>query len=150
MSLQTSSVMTLELCILHLQNLIKHLPTKKMRIELPSQLFNHYILRGYESGIFYWMLRRYFLGHYDPDRLAKLPRENIETYELQEPQPLEISNVVFCFTFLPLGIGLSLCIALAEWLIVGIPSGIQKQKQKRERRRKASQRAQRERDVYKK
>ena len=110
-----------------------------MRIELPSQLFNHYILRGYESGIFYWMWRRYFLGLYDlPDGLARLPRENIETYELQEPQPLEISNLVFCFMFLPVGIGLSLCIALAEWLIVGIPSGIKKQKQKKERRRMAT------------
>ena len=121
-----------------------------MRIELPSQLFNHYILRGYESGIFYWMWRRYFLGLYDlPDGLARLPRENIETYELQEPKPLEISNLVFCFMFLPVGIGLSLCIALAEWLIVGIPSGIKKQKQKKERRRFAAERTLRAEGLHK-
>ena len=104
-------------------------------------------MRGYESGAFYWMTRRL---HLDKDNMNTLPKENTETFELQEPQPLEISNVVFCFMFLAVGIGLSLYTALAEFLVVGIPSGIQKQKQKRERRRKASQRAQRERDVYKK
>ena len=88
--------------------------------------------------------------HLDKDNMDTLPKENIETFELQEPQPLEISNVVLCFMFLAVGIGLSLFTALTEFLVVGIPSGIQKQKQKRERRRVATHKTQRQKDVDKK
>ena len=51
---------------------------------------------------------------------------------------MEITNVIFCFIFLAGGIGLSLCQGLAESLMVGIPSCVEKVRQRRERRRVAA------------
>ena len=69
------------------------------------QLFNHYILKAYETGIF----KRLFHKHYN----NLFTREN---YEMVEPQPLGLKNVMFCFICLALGISLAVTIAVLEFL----------------------------------
>ena len=37
-----------------------------------------------------------------------------EDFEMNEPQPLGLNNVMFCFSFVALGIGLSFALAIME------------------------------------
>ena len=69
-------------------------------------LFNHYILKGRESGIL--------------DRLFKFHHTNMFTKELFgiiEPQPLSYSNIIFLFICLGLGISSSLILAGVEMVV---------------------------------
>ena len=68
------------------------------------QLFNHYTLKAKETGCYYHIHRRKHMDRY--------MREN---FEMQEPQPLGIFNVVFCFVLLGTGIGMSILQALVEY-----------------------------------
>ena len=70
------------------------------------QLFNHYMLRGYESGF----IARNFKDHHS----HFFTNEN---YEMIEPQPLRFNNVMFCFIFLSLGICFSISIVLFEYAV---------------------------------
>ena len=68
-------------------------------------LFNHYILKGMESGI----LDRLFKYHHR-DMFTK------EQFGIPEPQPLSYSNVIFLFVCLGAGISASVIIAGVELL----------------------------------
>ena len=57
---------------------------------------------------------------------------------MQQPVPLEHTNVVFCFLFLAIGISLTLLLALVEFFMIGIPRYIRIQKQRRERKKVAA------------
>ena len=67
------------------------------------QLFNHYILKAYETGFFKRLFRKYYI-----DLFIK------ENYEMVEPQPLGFNNVVFLFLCLAAGICLSITMVLME------------------------------------
>ena len=69
------------------------------------QLFNHYILKAFESGEFKRLYRRYHM-----DLFVK------ENFEMVEPQPLGSNNVMFCFISLGFGICLSLISVMIEFL----------------------------------
>ena len=70
------------------------------------QLFNHYILRAYESG-FYARLFRYQYA----DIYTK------ENFEMTEPQALGYDNIMFCFICLVVGIGLAITAVLVEFVM---------------------------------
>ena len=69
-------------------------------------LFNHYILKGMESGI----LDRLFKYHHR-DMFTK------DQFGIPEPQPLSHGNVIFLFICLGAGISASLIVALVELII---------------------------------
>ena len=66
-------------------------------------IFNHYLLKQLESGVY----RR--IMHY-----AFIYVDTKETFEMDEPQPLGLNNVMFCFISLGLGILLSLITVMIE------------------------------------
>ena len=68
-------------------------------------VFNHYILKAHETGFFNRLYHNYFLKYN-------------ENYEMVEPQPLGFNNVMFCFIFLTIGIGLSITKALMEFIMM--------------------------------
>ena len=70
------------------------------------QLFNHYILKAHETGLF----KRFFRKHY----MNLFTKEN---YEMVEPQPLGFNNVMFLFIVLAVGICLSVTLALTEFAL---------------------------------
>ena len=73
------------------------------------QLFNHHILRQYETGI----IRR-------RRRIMNTDLFTNENYGMTEPQPLGTKNVMFCFICLAVGICLGIAIFLIELLRKGM------------------------------
>ena len=71
------------------------------------QVFNHYILKQFETGYSKKLYRKYHVGLFTKDN-----------YEVNEPQPLGFSNVMFCFILLALGICLSITITTVELMLV--------------------------------
>ena len=69
-----------------------------------SPLFNHFILKGYENGVFSSINQAYQL---DPE----------ENFEIMEPQPLGLNNVMFCFITLGIGICVSISNVMIELII---------------------------------
>ena len=67
------------------------------------QLFNHYLLKAYETGFLRRLNRRVYIDHYT--------REN---FEMVEPQPLGPNNVMFVFIMLAFGICVSITSVLME------------------------------------
>ena len=67
------------------------------------QLFNHYIIRSYESGVIKRLFRKHHMDLYTK-----------EIFQMKEPQPLGLNNVLFCFISLGFGSGISLFIAIVE------------------------------------
>ena len=67
------------------------------------QIFNYYILKQFETGFSRRLYRKYHAGFFTN-----------ENFELNEPQPLGFSHVMFCFTLLALGICLSTMITIME------------------------------------
>ena len=70
------------------------------------EIFNHYILKGKETGFLDWLHRRYYV-----DLFTK------ENFELKEPQSLAFNNVMFCFSFIAMGVCSSVAIAIVEHLM---------------------------------
>ena len=70
-------------------------------------LFNHYILKGMESGI----LDRLF-KHHHKDMFTK------EQFWMPEPQPLSYGNIIFLYICLGAGISVSFIIAGVEVVII--------------------------------
>ena len=68
------------------------------------QIFNHYIIKGHESGF----LKRLFRVYHN-DLFIKT------VYEMVEPEPLGFNNVVFCFSCLAVGICLAITKAIFEF-----------------------------------
>ena len=66
-------------------------------------LFNHFILKGSENGVFSRI-----------SRAIKQDRE--ENFEMMEPLPLGLNNVMFCFISLGFGISLSLILVMMEFI----------------------------------
>ena len=80
--------------------------TAGLALQLDSefrQIFNHYILKAYETGEFMRVYR-----HYHIDLFTK------ENFEMPEPQPLGFNNVMFCFMLLGFGICISLIMVMME------------------------------------
>ena len=71
------------------------------------QLFNHYILKAYETGIFKRSLRKRYMDLYTN-----------ENYEMVEPQPLGLNNVMFLFIVLAVGMCFSITNALMEYTMM--------------------------------
>ena len=69
------------------------------------QIFNHYILKALETGEY----KRLYHNHH-MDLFIK------ESFNMPEPQPLEITNVMFCFICLAFGICLSFIQVMIEFL----------------------------------
>ena len=69
------------------------------------QIFNHFILKGLESGEFKRLHRNYYIKLYT--------RNN---FEMIEPQPLGMNNVMFCFISLGFGICLSIIKVMMEFM----------------------------------
>ena len=69
------------------------------------QIFNHYIMKMYETGVYNRMYRRYFNMKY-----------RREEFSLQEPEPLGGKNVLFLFNSLGIGIFTALGIAFVEYI----------------------------------
>ena len=91
----------------------------------PTKLFNHYILRGHESGFYMGLFRRRHSDLYTK-----------KNYGMPEPGPLGFTNVVFSFMCLGVGIGLSLIQVLVEFFC----SGIRKRKERNLRKKRDSRR----------
>ena len=70
-------------------------------------MFNHYLLKEHEHGILKRLEKFYY------------PRVNAKI-GIDEPQPLDINNVLFLFTFLGAGITLSMIMAAAENVVNNI------------------------------
>ena len=95
------------------------------------QLFNHYILRGYETGFF----KRLF-------RNSNVDLFTRESYEMVEPQPLGFNNVMFCFMCLAAGTVLSIAQAILEFIMTkcsnqkkgATSTGIREEREKEGRR----------------
>ena len=67
------------------------------------QIFNHYIIKGHETGFFNRLFRTYHNDLY------------IKTvFEMVEPEPLGFNNVVFCYSCLAIGICLAIITATFE------------------------------------
>ena len=71
-----------------------------------TPLLNHFILKGFENGVFSRMHQNYALL-VDPD----------ENFEMMEPQPLGLNNVMFCFILLGIGICVSIINVMIELMI---------------------------------
>ena len=69
------------------------------------QIFNHYILKALEGGDY----KRVYRNHH-MDLFVK------ENFELPEPQPLGVNNVMFCFISLGFGLCLSITLVMIEFL----------------------------------
>ena len=72
-------------------------------------LFNHYILRGHESGFYARLFRIQYDGIFRK-----------ENFEMTEPQPLGYDNLSFCFICLAMGIGVSITAVLVEFAMKNI------------------------------
>ena len=70
------------------------------------QIFNHYILKAEEGGVYKRITDNAFLY-----LLAR------ETFEMAEPQPLGYNNVMFCFISLGFGIFLSILKVMMEFIL---------------------------------
>ena len=82
------------------------------------QIFDYYILKGLESGIFRKIYIKHHMGLYTN-----------KFFGLTEPEALGSNNVMFLFMFLGLGILVSVCIMLTElvhkrWFINLLQSGM--------------------------
>ena len=69
-------------------------------------MFNYYILKEIESGYLKRIYREYHMGYFIN-----------EEFEMNEPQPLGFTQVMFCFSMVAFGICLSLVIITMEWLV---------------------------------
>ena len=70
-----------------------------------SPLFNHFILKGLENGVFSSFWRAYKLD----------PNENFD--KMMEPQPLGLNNVMFCLITLGIGICVSIINVVIELIL---------------------------------
>ena len=70
------------------------------------QIFNHYIMKMYETGVYNRMYRRRFSMKY-----------RREEFGLQEPRPLGAGNVLFLYNSLGIGIVAALGIAFVEYIV---------------------------------
>ena len=68
-------------------------------------LFNHYIMKAFETGIFKRLFRNYHMRMYTR-----------EIFEMPEPQPLGPNNVMFCFLCPAFIICASLILVMVEFL----------------------------------
>ena len=68
-------------------------------------LFNNYILKGLETGV---------IVGFKQSRYKDNPEEN---FEMMEPQPLGLNNVMFCFISLGIGICVSIINVMIELII---------------------------------
>ena len=84
-----------------------------------TEIFNHYILRGIESGCFKKLFSNYYVYHF-----AK------ENFEMIEPQPLGYDNVMFCFACLAVGIILSVIECLLELIVAKVSKEMEKKMKK--------------------
>ena len=89
------------------------------------KLFNHYILRGHETGFYMGLFRRQHSDLYTK-----------RNYEMPEPGPLGFTNVVFSYMCLGIGIGFSLIQVLVEF----VSSCIRKRKEWKLRKTRESRR----------
>lgn len=64
-------------------------------------LFNHFILKGFENGILWGIWGAYY--YQDPE----------ENFEMMEPQPLGLNNVMFCF----ISFGIGICVSIINVMI---------------------------------
>ena len=71
------------------------------------QVFNHYIIKGMETGFLERLHRRYYSDLFTS-----------ENFEMIEPQPLGLNNVMFCFSFVALGICFSFIIVIMEIIML--------------------------------
>ena len=69
-----------------------------------TQIFNHYILKGHEHGIY----KRLYKNHH-------IELFTSERFGMTEPQPLGASNVMFTFVLLGSGVVVSFLVAFAEF-----------------------------------
>ena len=76
------------------------------------QILNYYILRALESGDFKRLTRNF--------NSVLFTREN---FEMTEPQPLGLNNVMFCFTIFAFGICISVIMMLMEFIRRKITTG---------------------------
>ena len=73
-------------------------------------IFNHYILKGFQSGEYKKLYRTHHIDIYTN-----------KNFEMIEAQPLGLNNVMFCFMFLGFGICLSIIIAMMEFMSRKLP-----------------------------
>ena len=78
------------------------------------QMFNHYILKGYESGFFGFSMTRGFFETYED--FARDNDMRNEQFAIKEPQPLGPNEIMSAFMLLGFAICVSFLIALAEFL----------------------------------
>ena len=67
------------------------------------EIFNYYLLKQFETGFSRRLYRQYHAGFFTN-----------ENFEMNEPQPLGFSHVMFCFILLAFGICLSTMITIME------------------------------------
>lgn len=67
------------------------------------QIFNYYILKALQGGVFKRLFRKYHIGLFTN-----------KNFEMIEAQPLGLNNVMFCLTSLGVGICLSIIQAMME------------------------------------
>ena len=104
--------------------------TAGLALQLDSefrQIFNHYILKAFETGEFMRVYRYYHL-----DLFTK------ENFEMPEPQPLGFNNVMFCFMLLGFAICISLIMVMMEVITKKILKEQRVMKEKGERERTAT------------
>ena len=90
------------------------------------QIFNHYILKALESGVFKKVYRNYHISLFIK-----------ENFSMPEPQPFGLNNVMFCLTILGVGICLSLIKFVMELMIKKISKRLHLPAKKIERRDEA-------------
>ena len=73
------------------------------------QLFNHYIMKAYETGFFKRLFRKYYINLFIK-----------ENYEMVEPLPLGFNNVMFLFICLATGVCLSIIMVLLELTLITV------------------------------
>ena len=80
------------------------------------QIFNHYILKAHETGMFHSRgLFRTMIKYYDVADYGWNWNEDYQT--LADPQPLDFTNVMFCFICLASGMVLSISTAAMESIV---------------------------------
>ena len=67
------------------------------------EVFNHFIIKGMETGFLERLHRRYYTDLFTS-----------EDFGMNEPQPLGLNNVMFCFSFVALGVCFSFALAIME------------------------------------
>ena len=68
------------------------------------KMFNHYLLKGKETGIFNRLYKTYFIELYVN-----------EEFGIVEPQPLGVDNVIFTFACLAIGFFTAVMVAIGEF-----------------------------------